>query len=106
MTRDSAEAIRTAADSYGIDLDDGAIDEYAAELSGLLSVPVRTRWLRTDGGRPSQPDLLVRRGSDDRLHDALFEERVPNPGCTTVTVYPHESRRPSLGRRLLERVSF
>jgi amino acid transporter len=81
-------------------------DEYAAELSALLSVPVRAEWLRTDGGRPSQPDLLVRRGSDDRLHDALFEDRVPNPGCTTVTVYPHESRRPSFGRRLLERLSF
>ena len=82
------------------------LEEYAAELSALLSVPVRTQWLRTDGGRLSQPDLLVRRGSDDRLHDALFEERIPNPGCTTVTVYPHESRRPSLGRRLLERLSF
>ncbi|MFC7229290.1 amino acid permease [Salinirubellus salinus] len=93
-------------DGTGTDRQRRTFEAYAAELSGLLSVPVRTRWLRTDGGRPTRPDLLVRRGSDDRLHDALFEDRVPTPGCTTVTVYPHESRRPSFGRRLLERLSL
>jgi amino acid transporter len=81
------------------------LDDYAAELSELLSVPVRTEWLKTDGGRPARPDLLIRRGSDDRLYDALLEDRVPNPGCTTVTVYPH-SRQRSFARRLLERLSF
>ncbi|MFC6838135.1 amino acid permease [Halomarina ordinaria] len=84
------------------------IDEYQAELSALLSVPVRTEAVRTDGGQPSRPDLLVRRGADDRLRDAVFDDRpvFPSPGCTVVTVYPHESRRPRFVRRLLERVTF
>ena len=84
------------------------MDDYRAELSGMLSVPVRADSLRTDGGQPSRPDLLVRRGADDRLRNALFDERpvFPSPGCTTVTVYPHESRRPRLSRRLLERLTF
>jgi nucleotide-binding universal stress UspA family protein len=84
------------------------MDDYRAELSGMLSVPVRADSLRTDGGQPSRPDLLVRRGADDRLRNALFDERpvFPSPGCTTVTVYPHESRRPRLARRLLERLTF
>jgi amino acid transporter/nucleotide-binding universal stress UspA family protein len=83
-------------------------DDYRTELSDLLSVPVRGESVRTDGGRPSDPDLLVRRGADDRLHDAVFDDRpaLPNPGCTTVTVYPHESRRPPFARRLLERITF
>jgi hypothetical protein len=118
-TVNTAEAIAAAndgdlslwfPDGFETDRQRRTLDAYAEELSTLLSVPVQTESFRTDGGRPirpARPDLLVRRGSDDRLHDALFEERhVPTPGCTTVTVYPHESRRPSFGRRLLERLSF
>ena len=84
------------------------IEDYRSELSELLSVPVRLEPLRADGGQPSQPDLVVRRGTDDRLRAALFEDRpiLPTPGCTTVTVYPHESRRPGFLRRLLERLTF
>jgi len=84
------------------------VEDYQSELSAMLSVPVRAESLRTDGGQPSQPDLLVRRGADDRIRDALFDDRptVPSPGCTTVTVYPHESRRAPLRRRLLERLTF
>ena len=84
------------------------IDEYQSELSKMLSVPVSAESVRTDGGQPSWPDLLVRRGADDRLRNALFDGHpvFPNPGCTTVTVYPHESRRPRFGRRLLERFTF
>ena len=84
------------------------IDDYRTDLSDLLSVPVRAEAVRTDGGRPSDPDLLVRRGADDRLHGAVFDDRpaLPNPGCTSVTVYPHASRRPPFTRRLLERLTF
>jgi amino acid transporter len=79
-----------------------------ADLSSVLTVPVRAPPVLTDGGRRTQPDLLVRRGVDDRLRAALTRERrsLPQPGCTTVTVYPHESRQPSLGRRCLERVTL
>jgi len=84
------------------------IDEYQSELSSLLSVPVRAESLRTDGGQPSRPDLLVRRGADHRLRNALFDDRpaFPSPGCTTVTVYPRKTDRPGFVRRLLERVTF
>jgi amino acid transporter len=84
------------------------IDEYQSDLADLLSVPVRSESVRADGGYPSDPDVVVRRGAEQRLRTALFDDRpvVPRPGCTTVAVYPHESRRPRLARRLLERVAF
>jgi nucleotide-binding universal stress UspA family protein len=84
------------------------IDEYRAELSAMLDVPVRSESVRTDGGRPFRPDLLVRRGTAPDGWDALFADRpvFPTPGCTTVTVYPHGSARPPLTRRLLERLAF
>ena len=82
--------------------------DYQSELSERLSVPVRAESGRTDGGQPTRPDLLVREGADPRLRSALFDDRpvVPNPGCTTITVYPRSTRRPSLSRRLLERFVF
>ncbi|MDT3437320.1 universal stress protein [Haloarcula sp. 1CSR25-25] len=84
------------------------VSEYQAELSKMLSVPVHSESLRTDGGQPSQPDLLVRRGVDDSLRGALFDVRptFPNPGCTTVTIYSHDSRQPGFIRRLFERLTF
>ncbi|SDN22178.1 Amino acid transporter [Halogranum gelatinilyticum] len=84
------------------------IDEYQSELSALLSVPVRSELFRADGGQPSTPDVVVRPGSDERLRNVLFDDGpvFPSPGCTTITVYQHESSRPRLGRRLLERVTF
>jgi amino acid transporter len=92
----------------GTDEQQRTIDDYQKELSSMLSVPVQSEPFRTDGGTPPQPDLLVRRGEDHRVRNAVLDDRpaIPNPGCTTVTVYPHESRRPSLGRRLLERLTF
>ncbi|MFC4360089.1 amino acid permease [Halobium salinum] len=85
-----------------------ATDDYRSELSDLLSVPVQVEAVRTDGGRLSRPDVLVRRREDHGLRSALFDERpaFPSPGCTTVTVYPRESRRPPLSRRLVERLVF
>ncbi|MFD1633612.1 amino acid permease [Haloplanus ruber] len=84
------------------------VDEYQSELSSLLSVPVQSEAVRTDGGGRTRPDLLVRAGADHRLRTVLFDDRpkVPNPGCTTVTVYPEADRRPPLPRRLLERFVF
>ncbi|MBB6645428.1 amino acid permease [Halobellus ruber] len=84
------------------------MDEYRSELASILSVPVSTESIRTDGGRLSPPDLVVRRGSDDRLRDVVFDDRpvVPSPGCTVVTTYPHESRQRGLLHRLLERLTF
>jgi len=92
----------------GSDEQQQTIVDYQSELSSMLSVPVRSEAFRTDGGAPPRPDLLVRRGADQRLRNALLDDgpTVPNPGCTTITVYPHESRRPALGRRLLERLTF
>ncbi|WP_324664070.1 universal stress protein [Haloarcula sediminis] len=92
----------------GSDEQQQTIDDYQAELSSMLSVPVQSTAFRTDGGAPPRPDLLVRRGADDRVRNAVLDDgpTVPNPGCTTITVYPHESRRPPLARRLLERVTF
>jgi len=84
------------------------IDDYQSQLSEIFSVPVSAESTRADGGRPSNPDVVVRRGADERLRNALFDERpvFPSPGCTTITVYPHESRRPRFTRRLLERLTF
>ncbi|MFT4880036.1 MAG: amino acid transporter [Natronomonas sp.] len=96
------------ADSADTDEYRATVEDYQADLSALLPVPVRVESTRADGGQPARPDLLVRLGATDRLRDALFENRptVPRPGCTTVTAYPHESRHPPLVRRLLERLTF
>jgi len=112
-----AKALATANDSQlslwypdrdGDDRYHRTMADYQSELSNLLDVPVRAESIRTDGGRPPDPDVLVRAGADHRLRSALFDERpvVPSPGCTTVTVYPETSRRPPLTRRLLERAVF
>jgi amino acid transporter len=114
-----AEALATANDGHlslrypGEGGDDTAkyrrtMADYQSALSALLDVPVRAESVRTDGGRPPTPDVLVRPGADHRLRAALFDDRpvVPSPGCTTVTVYPVATRRPPLARRLLERVVF
>jgi amino acid transporter len=84
------------------------IEDYQSELSAMLSVPVRPEPVRTDGGTPFQPDLLVRRGTSDDVRSALFDDRpvFPSPGCTTVSVYPHESGQPGFIRRLTERLTF
>jgi amino acid transporter/nucleotide-binding universal stress UspA family protein len=84
------------------------MDDYRTDLSETLSVPIRSGTVWTDGGTQSPPDLLVRSGDDGRLRGAFSGDGpfVPNPGCTTVTVYPRVDRRPPLGRRLLERFVF
>ncbi len=83
------------------------MDEYQSELSEMLSVPIQTHSVQGDKTL-SRPDLLIRRGADHRLRNALFDDRpaFPSPGCTTVTVWPRDSRRPPLRRRLLERLTF
>ncbi|MEF8788960.1 MAG: amino acid permease [Haloarculaceae archaeon] len=92
----------------GTDQHRRTVEAYQSELSELLSVSVRAESIRADGGRPSNPDVVVRRGTDQRLRAALFDDRpvFPSPGCTTITVYPHGSGRPRLTRRLLERLAF
>jgi hypothetical protein len=96
------------ADADGSDPHTDTMDDYRSELASLLSVPVGAESIRTDGGRLSPPDLVVRRGADDRLRDVVFSDRplVPSPGCTTVTAYPHESRQRGFVHRLLERLTF
>ena len=71
----------------GSDEQQQTIVDYQSELSSMLSVPVRSEAFRTDGGAPPRPDLLVRRGADQRLRNALLDDgpTVPNPGCTTIT---------------------
>ncbi len=85
--------------------------DYRAELTDLLSVPVAptpTEWEpRTDGGVPAEPDVVVHRGPDLGLRGAVDSGGArPAVGCTTITVYPHESRRPGVVRRLAERLAF
>ncbi len=84
------------------------MNDYRSELAELLSVPVTVEWLRSDGGQLPQPEVVIRRGADDRLRDVVLADRpfVPSPGCTTVTVYPHESRQRGFVHRLLERLAF
>lgn len=84
------------------------MEDYQTELSEMLDVPVIARTVQTNGGWPFQPDLLVRRGAIGGVLDAVFDSRpvYPAPGCTTVTVYPHESERPSFLRLFLERITF
>ncbi|ERH01297.1 MAG: hypothetical protein J07HN6_02932 [Halonotius sp. J07HN6] len=84
------------------------MDDYKSELASVLSVPVVAEPIRADGGQQSSPEVLIRRGPDHRPRTVLFDDRptVPTPGCTTLTVYPHESRRPGLGRQLIERFVF
>jgi aspartyl-tRNA(Asn)/glutamyl-tRNA(Gln) amidotransferase subunit A len=65
MTRDSAEAIRAAADSYGIDLGDGAIEEYAAELEATSDLFETLSAADPD----DDPATDVREGDDP--HDAF-----------------------------------
>jgi len=63
---------------------------------------------RADGGQPSQPDLVVRRGDGTAIRDALLESRpaLPSPGCTTVTGYPQQSRKAGFARRPVEQITF
>nr|WP_283102328.1 universal stress protein [Haloplanus sp. XH21] len=107
-TNDAALSLWYHADRGSTEQQRRMIDDYQSELSALLSVPVQAESVRTDGGQPSQPDVLVRRGADDRLRDALFDDRptFPRPGCTTITVYPDEPSRSPFARRLLERLAF
>jgi amino acid transporter/nucleotide-binding universal stress UspA family protein len=107
-----AEAVAAANDGY-LELwhpaDHNSTDQHRrtehSELSEMLSIPVRIESVRADGGQLQRPDLLIRRGADPRLRGMLFADRpmFPGLGCTTVTVYPQEARRPPLVRRLLER---
>lgn len=82
--------------------------DYQSDLSEILSVPVHAESVRPDGGQLTRPDLFIRRGADYRFRNVLFDDRpsFPSPGCTTVTVYPRESRQPALWRRLVERFVF
>jgi len=90
------------------DRNERAIDDYRADLSAMLDAPVSAEPVRPDGGRSPAPDVVVRRGTDGGLRSALFDRgpALPTPGCTAITVYPHESRQPGLARRLLERLTF
>jgi len=82
---------------------DESVEEYRTALSARLDVPTDAEAIPTDQRQPAA-DLLVRRGADHRLRGALTDEGQPftQVAGTTVTVYPRESRRPSLPRRLVE----
>jgi amino acid transporter/nucleotide-binding universal stress UspA family protein len=84
------------------------IADLEQEMSGMLSVPVRTRAVRPDGGQAPKPDVIVRSGADHRLRHVLLDDgqSAPYTSTTSVTVYPEATRRAPLGRRILERVVF
>ncbi|WP_327052674.1 amino acid permease [Halomicrococcus gelatinilyticus] len=107
-SNDGSISLWHPADGDSTDQQRRTIGDYQSDLSELLSVPVRAQSVRTDGGQLPRPDLLVRRGADHRLRSGLFDDRpvLLSPGCTTVTVYPRESGRPGLARKLLERLMF
>ncbi|WP_229124567.1 amino acid permease [Halapricum desulfuricans] len=93
------------------DRHEATIADLERELTDALSVSVRSRAVRPDGGRVSSgdtPDVVVRSGTDHRLRHALLDDRPPTPqgSATTVTVYPEVARRAPLARRLLERFVF
>lgn len=96
------------ADRKETDQYERTIDDYQTELSEMLSVPVRAESIRSDGGRPSNPDVVVRRGTGERPQSVLFDDSpiFPSPGCTTITVYPRTSRQPRFARQVLERLTF
>ncbi|MFC3476674.1 amino acid permease [Halobacterium litoreum] len=84
------------------------IRAYQDELAGVLSAPVRTHVPRADGGDPDavDPDLVVRTGTLSRVRGGRDAYTPTAVDCTEVTVYPRESRRPGLVRRVAERLVF
>ncbi|WP_330630836.1 amino acid permease [Halocatena halophila] len=94
---------QTNTEEYG-----DAIAEYESELAEQLTVPLVSGAIKTDGGQTAIPDLLVREGADQRLRSVLFDNRpaFPNPGCTTVTVYPQTERRPGFITQLFRTTLF
>jgi Amino acid transporters len=85
-----------------------ATDDYRIALSEMLSVSVRTASPRADGGRPSNPDVVVRRGSVERFQTIFSDNTLifPRPRCTTITVYAHDLNQSSVLRWLCERLTF
>ncbi len=85
-----------------------ATDDYRIALSEMLSVSVRTASPRADGGRPSNPDVVVRRGSVERFRTIFSDNTLifPRPRCTTITVYAHNLNQSSVLRWLCERLTF
>jgi len=108
IANDGAVTLWYPADPDGTDEYNQTIEDYQSEISTILTVPVRAESMRADGGQPSSPDVLVRRGSDRTIRTRLLTDRprYPSPGCTTITVYPHDRRRPPIVRRVLERLMF
>jgi amino acid transporter len=80
------------------------IHAYQDELAGMLSAPIRTADLRSDGGDDS--DLVVRTGKQLRVSGGRGSHTATAVDCTEITVYPHSSRQPGLFRRLAERFVF
>lgn len=105
LTVNVAEAIAVAnqgtltlwslADQEGSEQYNRLIDDYQAELSEMLSVPVHAESIRTDGGRRSNPDVVVYRGPTGRVRSKVFGAHpvIPSTSCTTVAVYPDGSRQ-------------
>ena len=118
LTVNVAEAIAVAnqgdltlwslADLEGADQYNRTVDDYQAEISAMISVPVHAESVRADGGRRSNPDVVVHHGTNKRVRRVLFGARpvIPSTDCTTIAVYPHESRRPRFVRRLLEQITY
>ncbi len=84
------------------------IDDYRAELSEMVSVPIDAEPVRFDGGRPSAPDVVVRPGTVAGARSLLAgaDTLLPSPGCTAITVYPHESGDTGPAHRLFRRLTF
>ncbi|GAA0235649.1 amino acid permease [Halobacterium noricense] len=83
------------------------IEEYQTELAELLSASVSANVVRFDGGDSlPNPDVVIRRGATTRIWGGRDSQQRTTVDCTEVTVYPNESRRPGLVRRLIDRLVF
>ncbi|GAB3687556.1 amino acid permease [Salinarchaeum chitinilyticum] len=93
-----------------------AREEYLKRVDGMLSVPTR-HWHGDVDGRDSVdreyaeadgiPPVTVHRGSDHRLRSVLLDTPWRGfDGSLDVSVYAHESDRPTVRQRLLERFLF
>ncbi|PSP56610.1 amino acid transporter [Halobacteriales archaeon QS_1_67_19] len=92
------------------------VRDYHDEIAVVCSAPIESTLVETDGETVSDltdatraVDLVVV-GDDDRVHRSLFgrthDRLAVESESPSIQVHPHQSRRPSVVERLLERVAF
>lgn len=93
------------------------IREYHDELASVCSVPVESRLVESEGGRFEEltdatraVDLVVVGDDGGRVRRALWrrsQDRLADDSrAATIQVHPHDSDRPGLLGRIVERLAF